>query len=111
MLAYPIDPLIRKTALALNMDEKMVSSVIHHTFKEIARNRKDFFAPGIRLEDLGSFQIVPGKMRHAASLLIAQIRRGTNIEKNKIILSNLFKSRHTLYDFYKAKEFKERFGS
>lgn len=111
MLTYSIDPLIKQAAKALELPTEDVNHVVSHLFKEIKRNQREFFTVGFRLEDLGSFTITPPKLHNAAHMLTLKIRRGSSVEANKKILSNLFKFRHQVKAYSDSRKFKKRFGS
>lgn len=111
MLLYSITPLVKKTSEVLNFPMDKTAPVILHVFKEMRRNQTEFFTVGFQLEDLGKFRIHPNKMLNAVTLLIKAIRNDKRVVEHKITLSNLFKFRHHLKDYYDSRKYKERFGS
>lgn len=111
MLVYSLDPILKKTAKALNFPLEKTAPVILHLFKEMRRNQQEFFTVGFQLEDLGKFRLEFNKMQLSAEILIKHIRANKAAVENRKILSNLFKFRHQVREYYDSRKYKKRFGS
>lgn len=110
MLLSSIDPLIKKTALLLNMPEDKVRHVIYYQFKVVSDNYKKMVFIGFKFEDLGSLYIKPQAFRHMMRHLIDRLRK-RNSPFDISLIRSAFSIRHLVYSFHKSRKFKERFGS
>jgi hypothetical protein len=110
MLLSSIEPLIKQTSLLLKMPEDKVRHVVYFQFKVISDNYKNIRYVGFRLEDLGSLVLKPGGFRNMMRHLFIKLRKNRFPTEVKLFQSAL-KIRHQVYQYYKSKNYKERFGS
>ena len=110
MLLSPVDPLINKTASALDIPKEVVKKVISHQFKEVADNYKYWKYVGFRFEGLGSLYVSPGAYKKIIQDLLIRSRKDPQ-SKYREALFNAFKLRHQVKSFHESKKYKKRFGS